>query len=149
MQVPIVRACAQCGQNNRIPAKHLADTGKCGKCKSPLPPVNNPLDVDAEQFDEIVRDAKVPVLADFWAAWCGPCRIAAPEVERTAKEMAGKAIVIKVDTERYPQVAGRFNIRGIPNFIVFYGGKPVLQQAGVVNHEQMKNWLASATPAAA
>jgi thioredoxin 2 len=145
----IIRVCTQCGQNNRVPAKHLTDTGRCGKCKAALPPVDSPFDVDAEQFDEILRDAKVPVLADFWAAWCGPCRIAAPEVERTAKEMAGKAVVIKVDTERYPQVAGRFNIRGIPNFIVFFGGKPVLQQAGVVNSEQMKKWLASAAPVVA
>jgi thioredoxin 2 len=75
--------------------------------------------------------------------------MAAPFVERTAQEMAGQAIVIKVDTEKYPHVAGRFNIRGIPTFIVFSGGKSVLQQAGVVPHEQMKNWLKSAAPAAA
>jgi thioredoxin 2 len=147
--MPIIRVCTQCGQKNRIPAKHLADTGKCGKCKSPLPPVDSPLDVDAEQFDEIVRDAKVPVFADFWAAWCGPCRMAAPEVERTAKDMAGKAVVVKVDTERYPQIAGRFNIRGIPTFIVFHAGRPVVQQAGVVDHQQMENWINSAAPAAA
>lgn len=144
--MPIIRACEQCGQRNRVPAKHLTDAGRCGKCKAPLPRVDSPLDVDAQQFDEIVQSAKVPVVADFWADWCGPCRIAAPEVERTAKEMAGKAVVIKVDTERFPEVAGRFNIRGIPAFIVFHSGKPVLQEAGVVGHNQMESWIISATP---
>jgi thioredoxin 2 len=72
--------------------------------------------------------------------------MAAPEVARTAADMAGKAVVLKIDTEKYPQLAARFNIRGIPNFVVFSGGKVVLQQSGVVNHEQMEQWLKSAAP---
>ena len=143
----VVRTCKICGRKNRIPAKHLADTGRCGACKSPLPPVNEPLEVDPAQFDEVIRDARVPVLIDFWAAWCGPCHMAAPEVERTAKEMAGRAIVLKVDTERYPQLAARYQVRGIPNFAVFSGGRLVKQQAGVVDHQEMESWLSSATAA--
>jgi thioredoxin 2 len=144
--MPIIRACKICGRSNRIPATHLADTGRCGACKSPLAPVNEPLEVDAAQFDEIIQSARVPVLVDFWAAWCGPCKMAAPEVSRTAKEMAGKAVVVKVDTERYPDVAARFNVRGIPNFAVFLAGKLVRQQAGLVNAEQMESWLMAARP---
>jgi len=124
-----------------VPAAHLADTGRCGACKLALPPVDEPLDVDAATFDAIVREAKVPILVDFWADWCGPCHMAAPEVKRAAAEMAGRAVVLKVDTEHNPDVAARYNVRAIPNFIVLRHGELVHQQPGVVDHATMKEWL--------
>jgi thioredoxin 2 len=145
--MPIIRTCTNCQQKNRIAASHLADTGRCGACKSPIPPLAEPLAVDAIQFDDIVGNASVPILVDVWAAWCGPCRSAAPEVARTAADMAGKALVLKVDTEANPQLSARYQVRGIPNFLVLSGGKTVMQQAGLVGHEQMEHWLRSAAPA--
>lgn len=147
--MPVIRACAHCGKKNRIPTSALAGSVRCGQCKSPLTPLTEPLAVDDSLFDEVVQNALVPVLVDFWAEWCGPCRMAAPEVDRTAADMAGEALVLKVDTDRCPKLAARFNVRGIPNFAVFSGGRLVMQQAGVVGHQQMEQWLHCAVPAPA
>jgi thioredoxin 2 len=146
--MPAIRTCKTCGQKNRLAANHLADTGRCGACKNPLPPLDEPLQVDAIVFDEIIQGSRVPVLVDFWADWCGPCKAAAPEVARTAKDMAGQAVVLKVDTDQNQHLAARYNVRGIPNFAVFHAGKLIRQQAGVVGHEVMESWLKSATTTA-
>jgi thioredoxin 2 len=145
----MILTCPACGKKNRSPAEKLAEAGRCGSCKTPISPVASPIEADPELFREVTREARVPVLVDFWAEWCGPCKISAPEVARTAAEMAGRAIVLKVDTEKHPQLAAQFGVQGIPNFVVLKGGLLLYQQAGAVSSERMKDWLVRAGAPAA
>ena len=135
------RVCSECQAQNRIPVRHLADTGKCGKCGAALPPHAAPISIATEtQFDDIISGARVPVVVDFWAPWCGPCRQVAPEVKKAAHNLAGKAIVLKVDTDVLGDLAQRYQVQSIPNFAVFSGGRLVRQRAGAIDHRQLEKW---------
>ena len=136
-----VRACPQCGARNRVGARHLTASARCGACKTPIGPVATPLDVDAAAFDEIVASADRPILVDFWAEWCGPCKMAAPEVHRLAQEMAGRAIVLKVDSDAHPDLSARYRVQAIPNFVVIRNGRVVAQHPGLAPRSQMREWL--------
>ena len=135
------RVCSDCHAVNRVPARHLADTGKCGKCRAVLPPHASPIDVTSgAEFDEIIAGARVPVLVDFWATWCGPCRAVAPEVKKAAHNLAGRAVVVKVDTDALDELARRYQVTSIPNFAVFHGGRLVRQRAGPVDARQLERF---------
>ncbi len=137
----MIRVCPACKTENRVPARHLADRGRCGACKAELPPVAEPIEATGGLFDEIVKGASVPVFVDFWADWCGPCRMVAPEVKKLASRMAGRAVVLKVDTDHVPEVAGRFGIRSIPTFIVFKGGEIAVRESGARNESALASLI--------
>ena len=127
----VLTLCPSCGTTNRLTYGTVDRTTRCGKCREALPHPASPVEVHgADVFARLVGDAAVPVIVDFWAPWCGPCRAMAPELERAARQLAGEALVVKVNTEDEPELAARFRIRSIPTIAVFQQGREVTRVAG-------------------
>ena len=123
--------CSSCGKTNRLRYAHLDRAIRCGNCHATLPPPGEPVEAaDAASFDEMLH-APVPVVVDFWAPWCGPCRMMAPELETAARSMAGRALVIKVNTDAVPELGERFRILSIPTLAVFRHGREISRVSGV------------------
>jgi thioredoxin 2 len=130
-QAKMTVRCPHCAAWNRISADRAAKGPKCGKCAKPIP-LDHPLVLTDDTFARTIAESDVPVLVDFYADWCGPCKMMAPYVDELARERMGKALIAKLDTDRNPRTAGSFNIRGIPTTIVFRGGKEAARQTGAV-----------------
>ena len=123
--------CQFCETWNRVDAARAADKPKCGKCGKPMH-LDRPVKLDDDSFERTIRESTLPVFVDFYADWCGPCKMMAPFVDELASKYAGKALVAKVNTDHSQKAAAPFNIRGIPTSIVFKDGKAVTQQAGAM-----------------
>ena len=138
--------CPSCGAFNRVGTG--TGTPVCGRCKNPLPTDGKPQDVNAEGLERAVASSPVPVLVDFWAPWCGPCRVAAPLFDEVARRLKGEAVVLKVDTEANPDAGARYQIRAIPTAILFQAGRERERRMGVQPAPALESWLRGASAAA-
>lgn len=132
--------CPTCGSKNRVPAARHG-VPKCGKCGSPLPWV---VDATDESFDDVAGKATIPVLVDLWAPWCGPCRTVSPALEALARSEAGRFKLVKVDVDRSPALARRFEVQGIPTLLVLRDGQVVASRTGAAGEAALRAWLDSA-----
>ena len=136
----LIMGCPSCGQRNRI--AFSTREARCGRCKSALPPPSQPIEVpNARVFDALVRDGRLPVVVDFWAPWCAPCRMVAPELARVAASNAGRFVIVKVNTDAVPELGERFRIQSIPTMAVFAGGKEVARTSGAMPAAQIESFV--------
>lgn len=135
----VIATCSQCGKANRLAYESLGQPARCGACQTPLSPPGEPVEAaTAADFDALIGRSRLPVLVDFWAAWCGPCRMVAPEIIKVAKRQQGHWLVVKVDTEAVPELSTRLGIRSIPTLAVFAGGREKMRTAGAMNADQIE-----------
>ena len=132
--------CPHCTATNRVPSDKPAAKAKCGACHEPLFG-GKPVDVTAEGFTRHIERNDIPVVADFWAEWCGPCKMMAPAYARVAAEMEPEVRFLKVDTEAEQQLAAQYNIRSIPTLMLFRGGQLVAQRAGASDAQSLRAWI--------
>ena len=127
----VITNCPGCGQKNRLAYERLTETVRCGRCKAELSAAAAPVDVAlASDFDRLIAEASIPVVVDFWAPWCPPCRMVAPELEKVAARQAGRLLVVKVNTEEVAGLGDRLGIRSIPTMAVFKSGREIARTTG-------------------
>jgi len=140
MSDSLIVVCPHCHAPNRLPAGRLAAGGSCGKCKAPLFR-GEPVELDAANFDRHVSRSDIPLLVDFWAPWCGPCRAMAPAFAQAARQLEPEFRLAKVNTEAEQQLAARFGIRSIPTLALFRNGREVARQAGAMDTASLIRWV--------
>jgi thioredoxin 2 len=129
--------CPFCQTLNRVDLTRVHDRARCGRCGKQIP-LDRPVRVGDQDLERVVRDSDVPVLVDFYADWCGPCKTMAPMLDDLARERSGEVLVAKLDTDRNPTMAVRFSIRGIPTLIVFHRGREVAREVGAVPRPRLE-----------
>jgi thioredoxin 2 len=135
--------CPHCESINRVPTAKLAGQPNCGRCHQPLF-TGAPIELTAASFTRHVERSDIPLLVDFWAPWCGPCKMMAPQFEQAARLLEPKVRLAKVNTEAEPQLAARFGIRSIPTLVLFQGGQEIARQAGAMGAQDIVRWASSA-----
>lgn len=141
----IIVSCAACGKRNRLAFERLGDTVQCGQCKERLAAPGEPIEITSTaDFDRLIATSSVPVLVDYWAPWCGPCRMVAPELKKVAVRQAGEALVVKVNTDALADLGQRYGIRSIPTLAVFSGGKEVVRESGARPAAEIEAFIARA-----
>jgi thioredoxin 2 len=144
----IVTACPSCGQKNRIAYARMDAAIRCGKCSHELSAPAVPLEVaSTADFDRVVEQASIPVVVDYWAPWCGPCRMVAPELAKVASRNAGQMLVVKVNTDVLTDLGDRYGIRSIPTLAVFAGGREVARTSGARPAADIEAFVAKSTTA--
>jgi thioredoxin 2 len=140
----LIAVCRSCGQRNRRPFARFDAEMRCGKCHAALPPPAEPVDVPTAAAFDAALAADVPVLVDFWAPWCGPCQMMAPEFSRVAASTSGRVLVLKVNTDAVPDLGERFRIRSIPTMAVFGGGRELARTSGARPAQAIEEFVQSA-----